>query len=208
MVINNIMNTLYLLILLVVIAIIVLLLFKKEAFDIGIGSSSAWDWNTGPGYGDGYGTGYAMWGVWPESIPDEPWKPWMWGRRPKTFVKQFTPAPQIDYNTSNDLFATGTTNYYISTVGDKLIINGVVTPVLQLDRNRLYYFHIHTPNNRFVFSDGKFPLYQPLASDNTYPISFDFGTPKKLFYSLAEKPECMGVIYLNDVKVDRAQNLN
>ena len=60
--------------------------------------SSAWGWNTGPGYGAGYGTGYGLYGEWPANVPSRPWKPWMWGRRPSTFVGRETPMPQIDYD--------------------------------------------------------------------------------------------------------------
>lgn len=82
------------------IALITLLYFvqKRENFNIPVGRSSGWGWNTGPGYGAGYGTGYAMWGIWPSNIPTRPWKNWMWGRRPMTFVGEQYPMPQIDYD--------------------------------------------------------------------------------------------------------------
>lgn len=70
---------------------------NREKFDIPLGRSSGWGWNTGPGYGAGYGTGYAMWGIWPSNIPTRPWRNWMWGRRPLWFQKRFYPEPQIDY---------------------------------------------------------------------------------------------------------------
>ena len=70
---------------------------NKENFDIPLGRSSGWGWNTGPGYGAGYGTGYAMWGKWPSNIPTRPWRNWMWGRRPSTFQHRGYAMPQIDY---------------------------------------------------------------------------------------------------------------
>ena len=71
-----------------------------ENFNIPLKTSSAWSWNTGPGYGAGYGTGYGKYGIWPSMIYGVPWKNWMWGRRPINFISPFTPIPQIDYNNS------------------------------------------------------------------------------------------------------------
>jgi len=85
------------LILILIFILIALLLFNRESFNIPVGKSSAWDWNTGPGYGAGYGTGYGKYRVWPETDPFRPWQYWMWGRRPNVFKNYYTPVPQIDY---------------------------------------------------------------------------------------------------------------
>lgn len=190
-----------------VILVALLLINPNENF--GDVVNSAWTLNTNGGYGDtygdgGFGTGYAMWGVWPESIPDEPWKPWMWGRRPKTFVSQFTPVPQIDYNDSaaNDPNGRPVTNLYFSTIGNggtgKLLVNGEIAPTLQLDRDRLYFIHVSTPNDTLVFSDGV-NMVGPFEN-GTHPVQFSGESPKQMSYSLLGNKECRGMIYLNDIK--------
>lgn len=90
-------NNILILIVTLTAIILFLVLKSRENFDIPLGRSSAWGWNTGPGYGAGYGIGYAMWGIWPSMIPTRPWRNWMWGRRPLFFQKRFYPEPQIDF---------------------------------------------------------------------------------------------------------------
>lgn len=189
-----------------IILIALLLINPTEGFHM----NSAWSINRGNGYGDtygdgGYGTGYAMWGMWPESIPDEPWKPWMWGRRPKTFVSHFTPVPQIDYNDAagNDPNGRPVSNLFFSvaTTADgkqKLAVNGELVPTLQLDRERLYYVNVYLPNDTLVISDGVNVVGQ--FTTGIQPLQFSRESPNELSYSLLGNPECRGIIYLNDIK--------
>lgn len=172
---------------------------RSESFDIPLRESSAWGWNVGPGYGAGYGTGYAMWGMWPANLPRQPWKNWMWGRRPLVFVRPFTPVPQIDYNNAPPL-SKPTSNYRISLLPKNgriyLSVNGFVTPTLQLDRGHNYYFHVYTPGEAFVISDGKQNLFQPLT-EGEVTLRFDESDPDMLFYRIPNDPENGGIIYLN-----------
>ena len=176
---------------------------SQEKFDIPLRSSSAWDWNLGPGYGAGYGTGYAMWGEWPASLPKEPWKNWMWGRRPLIFVKPFTPVPQIDYNDAPDNDSDPVSNYNISLLPSggrvKLSVNGFAGQTLQLDRNRNYYFHVYTPGAAFAITDGQKMLFEPLET-GTIQLNFDNDDPEKLYYLNPGDPGSGGVIYLNSTR--------
>ncbi len=195
----------YVIVLLIVIVVGVSINFvnKKEEFNIPLRSSSAWDWNLGPGYGAGYGTGYAMWGVWPATLPREPWKNWMWGRRPLIFTTPFTPAPQIDYNDAPDNDSKPVSNYNISLLPRKgrvsLSVNGFANKTLQLDRNRNYYFHVYAPGAAFTITDGKKMLIEPLE-EGTVQVNFDNGDPDKLYYTIPNDPGSGGVIYLNSTR--------
>jgi hypothetical protein len=182
---------------------LILFLNNKENFDIPLRTSSAWDWNLGPGYGAGYGTGYAMWGVWPASLPKEPWKNWMWGRRPLVFKSPFTPMPQIDYNNAPDM-SKPVSNYYISILPHKgmpvLSVNGFPKKTLQLDRNRPYYFHVYTPGTKIILTtDGKTQLTEPI-SQGTFSVTFTNDIPDVIYYMMQDKPETGGVIYLNNTR--------
>lgn len=183
--------------------ILIIYMSKKEDFDIPLRSSSAWDWNLGPGYGAGYGTGYAMYGVWPATLPKEPWRYWMWGRRPLVFVKPFTPVPQIDYNDAPDNDSKPVSNYNVSLLPKNgqifLSINGFATPTLQLDRGRNYYFHVYTPGQAFVISDGEKNLFEPLT-EGEITLKFDESDPDMLFYRIPNDPERGGIIYLNSTR--------
>nr|QBK87575.1 MAG: hypothetical protein LCMAC201_04880 [Marseillevirus LCMAC201] len=174
-----------------------------ENFDIPLRTSSAWDWNLGPGYGAGYNTGYAMYGIWPANLPKEPWKPWMWGRRPLIFVKPFTPVPQIDYNDAPDNVSGPVSNYNISLLPSKgrvkLAVNGVAGPTLQLDRNRNYYFHVYTPGAAFAIIDGDKTLFEPLE-EGTVQLNFDDNDSDVLHYTIPDDPDSGGVIYLNSTR--------
>ena len=177
---------------LVIIFVIGILLCRKgESFDIPVGESSAWGWNTGPGYGAGYGTGYAMWGIWPSNIPTEPWKPWMWARRPSTFVKQFTPVPQIDFTNKFK------SNYNISIApGPKVTIDGMIRKAFYMDKNRPYYFHVYTPGATLVITDGKNVLYS-VKDQGNLAVEFLDNAPDVLYYNLKGDINSGGVIYLN-----------
>lgn len=177
---------------------------NKENFDIPLRSSSAWDWNLGPGYGAGYGTGYAMWGIWPATLPKEPWKNWMWARRPLIFIKPFTPVPQVDYNDAPDNTSNMVSNYNISLlpVGTsvKLSVNGFAGRSLQLDRNRNYWFHVYVPGASFTITpDLKTNLIAPLTN-GTVQVYFDEDDPDVLFYMIPGHPETGGTIYLNSTR--------
>ena len=190
------------------IAVLVIFMFvgcyknKGENFDIPLRSSSAWDWNLGPGYGAGYGTGYAMWGIWPANLPKEPWRNWMWGRRPLIFTKPFTPMPQIDYNDAPDSNNKPVSNYNVSLLPRNgrisLAVNGFTEQTLQLDRNRNYYFHVYTPGMPFVITDGKQMLFEPLEK-GTIQLKFDNSDSDKLYYSTLDGSSG-GVIYLNSTR--------
>lgn len=193
------MNTQLLIVTAVIITFILLLflLRKKESFGIPLRSSSAWDWNLGPGYGAGYGTGYAMWGIWPADLPDQPWQKWMWGRRPLIFKTPYTPVPQIDYN------ETPQSNYTVSMLptsqGIKVAIDGKTGQDLQLDRNRNYFFHIYTPDAPFVISDGHNNI-TPLVTNDTIQLNFTNDDPPKLYYGLEGISNSGGIIYLNSIR--------
>ena len=124
------MKTGYIFFILFVLSCLIFFIFTKcESFDIPLRSSSAWDWNTGPGYGAGYGTGYSMYGIWPATVPGRPWKPWMWGRRPLIFTTPFTPVPQIDYTQNKDPVSGPESNFNVTIAPNKgrvnLAINGI-----------------------------------------------------------------------------------
>lgn len=200
------MNIKILLLILVIISIIVGVIFylgPREKFNIPLRSSSAWDWNLGPGYGAGYGTGYAMWGMWPANLPREPWKNWMWGRRPLIFTTPFTPVPQIEYNDTPTLSSKPSSNYDISLlpVGDavKLAINGIAGKTLQLDRHRNYYFHIYTPGTTVVITDGINNITEPIES-GTLQLRFENDDPAQLYYTIPNEPSSGGIIYLNSTR--------
>jgi hypothetical protein len=197
------METRFLLILLIGV-LILLLIFKEagdELFTIPMKESSAWDWNVGTGYGAGYGTGYGRWGAWPASLPRLPWKNWMWGRRPLNFVTPYTPVPQIDYNNTNK------SNYNVSLLpvnggsGVRLAIDGMAGRTLQLDRNRPYYFHVHTPGTKFLITNIEGAVAGPVEQ-GTLKIIFDQNDPDQLYYTMPEVPNSGGMIYLNTLRAD------
>ena len=177
---------------------------KSEGFDIPLRSSSAFDWNLGPGYGAGYGTGYAMWGMWPASLPKEPWKNWMWGRRPLIFTKPFTPAPQIDYLDAPESNNKPTSNYNISLIPSAgrnvLSVNGFPAPTLQLDRGRVYFFHVYTPGAAFSITDAAGNLLVNPTSNDTISVRFDEGDPDQLFYGDPKDSAMGGIIFLNSTR--------
>ena len=187
----------------IILVIAIFMAIKKEGFDIPLRSSSAWDWNLGPGYGAGYGTGYAMWGVWPANLPKVPWRNWMWGRRPLVFVKPFTPVPQIDYNDAPDNDSKPVSNYNISLLPSgnnvRLSVNGFAGKTLQLDRGRNYYFHIYAPGASFVITDGQKELFSPVE-EGSIQLSFDNNDPDQLFYTIPGHPNSGGRIYLNSTR--------
>lgn len=80
-----------------IVSIVVIFLFldRKELFDIPVGTSTAWGYNTGPSYDSGFGTGYSMYGIWPATVEGKPWRWWMWGRRPDCFLHRET-QPTVD----------------------------------------------------------------------------------------------------------------
>jgi len=90
------------------IAMFIILAFfitRREKFNIPFGQSSAWGWNTGPGYGEGYGTGYGIFGFLPRDFYNgnfvgnfhELGKRGFLARMPRAFYSCETPMPQIDY---------------------------------------------------------------------------------------------------------------
>jgi len=176
----------------------------SEDFDIPLRSSSAWDWNLGPGYGAGYGTGYGLYGRWPATLPREPWKYWMWARRPLVFTKPFTPVPQIDYNDAPE-HSKPDSNYNISILPQngtlQVSVDGMTGRALQLDRLRNYYFHINTPGAPFMLTaDGVNPFgFNPIETGSVQ-VNFDENDPPVLFYTLRDVPGSGGVIYLNPLK--------
>lgn len=195
--------TLIVIVVIVIVGIITLCLTKNEGFNIPLRSSSAWDWNLGPGYGAGYGTGYAMWGKWPALLPNVPWKNWMWGRRPLIFKTPFTPVPQIDYNDAPDSDNKPISNYNVSLlpVGNiiKLAVNGFAGKTLQLDRGRVYFFHIYAPGTGFVIKNGDHNLFEPIE-EGTIQLTFDESDPDILEYEIPGRDKSGGVIYLNSTR--------
>lgn len=184
---------------------LILVLFKRgnENFDIPLRSSSAWDWNMGPGYGGGLGTGYGKIGVWPANLPKEPWRNWMWARRPLIFTKPFTPMPQIDYNAA-PYDSKPVSNYNISLLPEngkvRLSVNGFARQTLQLDRGRNYYFHVYVPGAAFIITvDGKTPLNEPLE-EGMLQVNFTESDPDVLYYMIPGDPNSGGVIYLNSIR--------
>ena len=165
-----------------------------EKFQIPLRSSSAWDWNMGPGYGAGYGTGYSMWGIWPGMIPNEPWKNWMWRRRPLIFKDAYIPVPQIDYNN------TPKSNYRFTLAPNGgIAVDGVYTTSLQFDRNRNYYLHIYIPTDAMVITDGSGKVLAGPVSNGTLELQFT-NDADKLYYKLVSNPNSGGVIYLNSTR--------
>ena len=175
-----------------------------EKFGIPLESSSAFDWTVGTGFNAG-DTGYGLYGMWPASLPKEPWTWWQWGRRPLIFVDKYTPVPQIDYNTSPAGFGPMVSNYNVSLLptpnsGPQISVNGFIKPVLQLDRNRIYWFHVYLPGKSFALSaDGKTAITQPV-SEGTVTFKFTDQDPDQLWYGDLNRPEEMGVIYLNSTR--------
>jgi len=193
---NNNGNGKFLLIIGLIILIVFIFIFfiGRESFNIPEGSSSAWDWNVGPGYGAGYGTGYAMWGIWPSNIKEIPWRNWMWGRRPSTFVTPFTPVPSIDYNTAPPL-SNPIYNYNINLgyVGTKpvILINGFPNKTLYLIRNRDYYFHFNTSG--IIVDNGSMKKTFDIG---TFKFVFKNDDPNIIKYYYKDYPETGGLIYL------------
>jgi hypothetical protein len=191
--------------LIITLILLVLLWYKQnnEQFDIPLRSSSAWDWNLGPGYGAGYGTGYGLYGMWPSNIPNQPWQWWMWGRRPLIFRRPFTMVPQIDYNDTPDQFGGPTTNYSVTLVNVNgvvtLAVNGVPNATLQLDKGRDYFFHIYTPTGSFAFMDNGKYLSRPI-SEGTITMNFANNLPEKIVYTNPNVPGSGGIVYLNSMR--------
>ena len=174
---------------------------RQEKFNIPISESSAFKWNTTPGYGGGYGTGYSMWGMWPKYLPNEPWKNWMWGRRPDTLYTPYTPVPQIDYNYSGPVSGPVSTLHFTEVEG-KLAVDGIPHKTLQLDKQRTYYYSVNTPTKQFMFSfDKQTPIYQPSCYLKG-SIVFDSSYPDVLYYCDKHNPSDCGIIYLNDIRAN------
>lgn len=186
-------------VILIIVMFIVYRITCKERFNIPLRESSAFDWNLGPGYGAGYGTGYAMVGVWPASLSKEPWKWWMWGRRPLIFKTPFTPVPQIDYNDAPDSDSLPESNYTITAIGGKLAVNGFRRKTLQLDRNRNYFFHIYTPGHPFIITDGNKLQTKPVE-EGMVQLNFNETDPDVLYYTTPNDPHSGGSIYLNNTR--------
>jgi hypothetical protein len=75
-----------------IVSIVVIFLFldRKELFDIPVGTSTAWGWNTESSYDSNFGTGYSMYGIWPGMVEGRPWRPWMWKRGPSYIISRET----------------------------------------------------------------------------------------------------------------------
>lgn len=183
---------------------------KCEDFNIPVGTSSGYGWNTGPGYGAGYGTGYAMWGVWPANLPDQPWKNWMWGRRPDFFVSQFTPVPQIDYNDAPTEISKPEDNIAVGLIpagsGSAIAIEGQAGETLQLDRDRDYYLHVYTPGSDIVLANANGNIVADL-SEGVNHVRFERGDPDVLYYLDRTGRAVGGKIYLNYIREDRAMDI-
>lgn len=191
----------------IVIVIGLIFLCKKnaESFNIPLRSSSAFDWNLGPGYGAGYGTGFALYGEWPGSLPRQPWTWWQWRRRPLVFVSPFTPVPQIDYNTAPSPVSHMKSNYNISLLPEqgriRVAIDGMAGRTLQLDRLRNYYFHIYSPGAPIIFTaDGITPYSFPADAEGTVQVNFDESSPDVLYYMIEGQPGSGGIIYVNRIQ--------
>ena len=194
----------------VVLLLVVLLIFifsNSEQFDLTFpslragGSSSAWDWNTGPGYGDGYGNGYGRFGVMPDGTPTKTWKE-IWDRVPKVMAKSFIPEPQIDYNFAQDM-SKPATNFTVGlqTVNGnvQVAIDGVAGQTLHLDKNGWpYYFHIFTPGEQLVFTDDE-NILKTASQQDTITLSFTEADPQRIYYSLKDRPDSGGIIELRPV---------
>lgn len=189
-----------------VVVLVLIFLFKRKAenFNIPLRSSSAFDWNLGPGYGEGYGTGYGLYGMWPGNLPRQPWTWWQWQRRPLVFVTPFTPVPQIDYNTAPYL-SHMKSNYNISLLPSngkiRVAIDGMAGRTLQLDRLRNYYFHIYSPGAPIIFTaDGTTPYSFPPNAEGTVQVNFDESSPDILYYMIKGQPGSGGIIYINKIQ--------
>lgn len=187
------MNIILLLFFLIV--ILILINIKTETFQIPLRDSSGWDWNMGPGYGAGYGTGYSMWGIWPGMIPTEPWKNWMWRRRPLIFKDAYIPVPQIDYNN------TPKSNYTFTLAPNGgIAVDGKYTTSLQFDRNRNYYLHIYIPTDKMVITDSVGTILAGPISNGTLTLQFTDPNVDKLYYKLVGDSSKIGTIYLNSTR--------
>jgi len=204
-------NNCFYLLLLVVILVVYTLCWCKyfngdagdEDFTMDPGESSAWGYNTGPGYGAGYGTGYSMWGIWPSMVYGVPWKNWMWGRRPTYFETPHAPTPQIDYNNAPALsYPVQKYTIELVSVGPEgtptLAVNGKPTRVLQFDRDRVYDFQIYTPGGKFTISDGKSNIIEP-TENGIVSVKFTENTPDKIYFGILGTTQS-GIIYLNNIR--------
>lgn len=187
---------LILLFFIILILVISLFFLKKsgENFGIPLESSTAWGPNVSTQYEAG-DTGFAMVGKWPGDIPDEPWKWWMWKRRPQTFVNPFIPSPQIDYNYS-DTFGNWTSQYNVTCIENTFAIDGIPNKTLQIDKGRIYWFNVYSPGKQFVLTDGENELNTPVEVGN-FSITFGDDLPDQIYYGQPGNPT--GIIYLNHI---------
>ena len=187
------MNTIYILCFVLIVIFILSSTSSKELFYIPTETSSAYEFHTGPGYGAGYGTGYGYYGQWPKLINTEPWKNWMWGRRPDVISVPFTKMPQIDYNTPPDVLR-------FTTIQNKIGVNNELHKTLQLDKERIYYLNIFMPNKKLVFTtDFKNILYNTIYQNND-TIQFENNLPNTIYYMDLLNPSDHGIIFLNPVR--------
>lgn len=190
----------------ILMCIVVVYTKKSEEFNIPVGTSTAYGWNTGPGYGAGYGTGYAMWGVWPSTLPDQPWQNWMWGRRPDVFISHSTPMPQIDYNNPEPLDNI-TVGLLPSIEGASISIDGQPNKTLQLDRDRDYYFHVYAPGADIVLANVSGIVTADLVTGVNH-VRFEESDPDVLYYIDRKGLSSGGKIYLNYIRKDRAEDIS
>lgn len=117
-------------------------------------------------------------------------------RRAEYIVDDYTPAPQIDFNGTNDYTLD------ITLVGEKLAVDGIPHKQLQLDRNKLYYIRIYTPFVKTTITDGNNKVYLSGTESVSTSLSFDLFSPSTLYYYDEDNPSNGGVIYLNTIRID------
>lgn len=193
----------YIMALIVVILVVVVynIRYKNEPFGIPFTESTPWGWNVATDY-HAPNTGYGLYGNWPKLLLHEPWKWWMWGRRPDHFITPFSPVPQIDYNAGGTV-SVPSFNIVFSEVNGMMSANGRPHSVLQLDRNKVYYISVITPTKQFMLTaDKQTPLYFNPTTMTRRSLVFGDDLPDTLFYCDAHDPTDCGIIYLNSIRAD------
>lgn len=175
--------------------------YAGENFGIPFSESNPWGRNVSTGY-NALNTGYGLYGNWPRLLPHEPWKWWMWGRRPDYIVTPYSAAPQIDYN-AGGMIGVPNFNLTFSEINGMISAEGQPHKVLQLDRNKLYFISVFTPTKQFMFTADKMtPLFFNPTTMTQQSIIFGNELPDTLYYCNAlDKTDC-GTIYLNTIRAD------
>lgn len=121
-------------------------------------------------------------------------------QKPVYLTVPFTQMPQIDYNSATpptNLNVTLLSNGHVNPV---LAINGIPQKTLQLDKERLYYFHVFTPGANFVITDSAGNELINPVTNQTIGVIFPMHSPDKLYYKSHAFPHAGGIIYLNNIR--------